>query len=212
MNLVARLRFGSGMIAAVLALLAPATLAAQTETTNDQTPIVAIATLSGSSELPSAPSERNRTTNNEVANALPAGPAMGSPTAIPASPALIVPIRNEQKIGESRPTLPKKTFLSLAALQHSAVAFDTWSTRRLVNVGGHELNPLLKPVANSDAMYPVMQIWPFAIDYLAVRMAKSNKPWMRKMWWVPQTASAASSFIIGARNVSLANSSQKLVK
>jgi hypothetical protein len=92
------------------------------------------------------------------------------------------------------------------------VAFDTWSTRRLIDAGGRELNPLLKPVAGSAALYPVMQTWPMAIDYFAARMARSNKGWVRKMWWLPQTASAASSFVIGARNVSLANNSQKLVK
>lgn len=113
---------------------------------------------------------------------------------------------------EQRPDVPKKAYYSLALLQHSAVAFDSWSTRRLVDAGGRELNPLLKPVAGSAALYPVMQTWPLALDYLGAHMARSNKSWMRKIWWLPQTASAASSFVIGARNVSLANSSQKLVK
>ena len=123
---------------------------------------------------------------------------------------MIVAVRNTST--DKRPEVPKKTFFTLALLQHSAVAFDSWSTNRLIDAGGHELNPLLKPVAGTPAIYPVMQTWPMALDYLGARMARSNKPWMRKIWWLPQTASAASSFVIGARNVSLANSSQKLVK
>lgn len=196
------MKLGAGFIVAIVLLMLPVPAAAQSNSAPRT-----IATLGGTTELPSAPSS---TRGSEVATALPAGPGIGSPAAFPPAPALITPVRNAT--GEKRPELPRKTFYSLALLQHSAVAFDAWSTRRLVDAGGRELNPLLKPIAGSAALYPVMQTWPVAIDYLAVRMARSNKPWVRKMWWVPQTACAASSFVIGARNVSLANNSQKLIK
>ena len=198
------IKLGAASIVAIVLLMLPtaATASVQSEAT-----VQTVATLGDTSELPSAPSS---TRGSEVATVPTTASAAGSPAAFPPAPALITPVRNTSR--EKRPELPKKTFYSLALLQHSAVAFDSWSTRRLVDVGGRELNPLLKPLAGSPALYPVMQTWPMAIDYLAVRMARSNKPWVRKMWWVPQTASAASSFIIGARNVSLANNSQKLVK
>ncbi len=149
MNLVARLKLGSGMLATLLALVAPAAAVAQSEAGSDQSQIVTIAT----SELPSSPSSVART---EVATSTPAGPSV-APASFPPAPALIAAVRNEQRIGQERPTLPKKKFFSLMALQHSAVAFDTWSTRRLVDSGGRELNPILKPIAHSDALYPVMQ-------------------------------------------------------
>lgn len=204
MSSVLRAKLGTGMIIALLVFL----VASASATPQNPTTAATVSTLYGSPELPSAPSS----SRTEVANALPSGPGLGSPASTAPAPAMIAPVRNEAKITSERPTLPKKTFISLAMLQHSAVAFDSWSTRNLVENGGRELNPVLRPFANSNALYPVMQTWPTVIDYFAARMARSNKPWVRRMWWVPQTASAASSFVIGARNVSLANSSLKSIK
>lgn len=203
------MKSGAVLITTIFALLLsiPASASMQSESATS-----AVTGFTTSTEIATASPSSVRGEHSEIAT-LPSGPGIGSPAEFPAAPALIAPVRNERKtLSESRPELPKKTFFSLALLQHSAVAFDTWSTRRLVDAGGRELNPLLKPVAHSGALYPVMQTWPVAIDYMAARMARSNKPWMRKMWWVPQTVSAASSIVIGVRNVSLANSSQKLVK
>jgi hypothetical protein len=200
---------GAFLIATTFALLLsiPASASMQSESTT-----AAVTGFTTSTEIASAVSSPARGENPEIAT-LPSGPGIGLPAEFPAAPAMIAPVRNERKINsESRPQLPKKAFFSLALLNHSAVAFDTWSTRRLVDSGGRELNPLLKPVAHSGALYPVMQTWPVAIDYMAAKMARSKKPWMRKMWWVPQTVSAASSIVIGFRNVSLANSSHSLVK
>lgn len=186
----------------MLALAAPVHAVAQSETA-----AVNVADSDNPADIASTGSSSSRPDHAEVAANLPAGPTMGSPAALPA-PALMV--RNDQKISpEKRPELPKKTYFTLAVLSHSAVAFDSYSTRRLVNAGGSELNPVLRPLADSNALYAVMQIWPTAMDYLGARMARSRKPWVRKMWWVPQTATAASSFVVGARNVSLANSSTK---
>lgn len=186
-----------------LALAAPAYAVAQSEPA-----AVTVADLANATDIGPG-SSSSRPDRTEVASNLPAGPTMGSPAALPA-PALVAPVRNEQKLsGERRPELPKKTFFTLALLNHSAVTFDAYSTRRLVNAGGSELNPVLKPISDSNALYAVMQIWPTAMDYMGARMARSSKPWVRKMWWVPQTATAASSFVIGARNISLANSSTK---
>jgi hypothetical protein len=194
------------LIAAILglALVIPAHAVPQSESAESS-----VGTFSSASEIATADSSSVR--GAHPVSALPAGPGMGTPAATPAA-ALIAPVRNENRVTSERPTLPKKTFISLTLLNHGAVAFDSWSTRRLVDSGGRELNPLLKPIAGSNALYPVMQTWPTAIDYLAARMARSDKPWMRKMWWMPQTVSAASSIVIGFRNVSLANSSHSLVK
>lgn len=193
------------LIAAVLglALTIPASAVPQSESAEPS-----VGTFS-TTEIASADSSSVRVTH--PVSLLPSGPGLGTPAPAPAA-ALIAPLRNENRVTAERSTLPKKTFISLALLNHSAVAFDSWSTRRLVDAGGRELNPLLKPIAGSNALYPVMQAWPTAIDYLAARMARSDKPWMRKMWWMPQTVSAASSIVIGFRNVSLANSSHSLVK
>lgn len=126
--------------------------------------------------------------------ALPEGPA---PTLAVAP---VVAVRNE-----SHPILPNKQFFTLAALAHAGAAFDSWSTLRLVDRGGQEANPLVKPFADSAAIYPVMQLWPVAIDYVAMKMARSEKSWVRRMWWLPQTLSAAASFTNGFRNIALGN-------
>jgi hypothetical protein len=107
---------------------------------------------------------------------------------------------------QERPALPRKTYFTLTLLGHSGAAFDSWSTRRLIARGGEEVNPFVKPYADSAAIYPVMQAWPLAMDYVGRRMARSDKPWVRRMWWLPQTLTAAASWVNGFRNVSLANS------
>ncbi len=121
----------------------------------------------------------------------------------PSAAVLVMPVRvNDEK----RSSFTKAKFLSLTTLAHAGAAFDSWSTNRLIDRGGDEANPLVKPVAGTGAIYPIMQLWPAAMDYMALKMAHSDKPWLRKMWWLPQTLSAAASFTNGVRNVALANS------
>jgi hypothetical protein len=95
---------------------------------------------------------------------------------------------------------PKK-WMMLGAVEHGAATFDAWSTRRVIENGtGYEMNPMLKPFANSNALYGAVQAAPFAFDYLALRMLHSEHPWIRKIWWVPQSASAAASIFGGVHN------------
>ncbi len=145
--------------------------------------------------------------SSELAGDRPDTGTTGTVSSLPNSPIPIPSgvVRNSNEPVLEHAKLPKKMFFSLALLQHGAVAYDSWSTRRLIDAGGRELDPLVKPVASSNALYPVMQTWPLAIDYIAARMARSDRPWMRKMWWLPQTVSAVSSIVIASRNVSLGN-------
>ena len=89
------------------------------------------------------------------------------------------------------------------ATSHSAAVFDAWSTRRAVSDGYTEGNPLLRPFANSNAIYAATQVSPAEMDYLGHRMMTSNHPWMRKFWWVPPTAGAGFSFGAGIHNYRL---------
>ncbi|HLW97217.1 MAG TPA: hypothetical protein VKR82_01115 [Candidatus Acidoferrales bacterium] len=108
-----------------------------------------------------------------------------------------------EKAGHAR-FLPPKKWLVLSAAEHGAATFDAWSTRQVIMNGtGQELNPLLRPFANSNALYAAVQVAPFAFDYLGLRMMRSSHPWVRKMWWVPQTASTVSSFVAGAHNMNV---------
>ena len=133
------------------------------------------------------------------------GPALAAVTpsmvaaAMPAAPA-IRPIQSTPVTAR-----PGASWWALTAVQHAAVGFDSWSTRYSLSNGGVELDPLMRPFANSSALYPVMQTGPAALDYVSLRMMRSHHRWMRRMWWVPQAALATGSVISGVHNIGVAN-------
>ena len=99
--------------------------------------------------------------------------------------------------------VPRMWFV-LGAVEHGAATFDAWSTRRNVMTGAmHEANPLLRPFANSNAMYAAVQVAPVLFDLLSKQMMRNSHSWVRKSWWVPQTASTVTSIISGAHNVAI---------
>jgi hypothetical protein len=99
--------------------------------------------------------------------------------------------------------VPKMWFV-LAAIEHGAATFDAWSTRRNIMEGTmHETDPLLKPFANSNAMYAAVQITPVLLDLLSKQMLHNSHSWVRKSWWVPQSASTVASILSGAHNVAI---------
>jgi hypothetical protein len=98
----------------------------------------------------------------------------------------------------------RKIWYGLAALGHAGAAFDAWSTRRAITAGaGTEGNPMLRPFANSGALYAATQASPLLMDYLGKQMMTSRYGWVRKMWWLPQTAGAGMSLAAGAHNTAL---------
>jgi len=42
---------------------------------------------------------------------------------------------------------------------------------------------------------------PLVMDFLGKQMMMSQHKWVRKMWWLPQTAGASFSFVSGVHNV-----------
>jgi hypothetical protein len=96
----------------------------------------------------------------------------------------------------------RKMWYGLMAAGHAAAGFDAWSTRRAVSGGyGREANPFLKPFANSNAIYAAIQVSPALMDFLGKRMMVSQNPLIRKFWWLPQTAGASVSFVVGRHNL-----------
>lgn len=106
-----------------------------------------------------------------------------------------------------RPTMdlgkpPARLWRTLLIVQHGAAVFDAWSTRNAIqNDGAHELNPLFRPFAGSDAIYAATQVGSGLFDYLGHRMMTSKKGWMRRLWWVPQVAGTIGSLFSGAHNM-----------
>jgi hypothetical protein len=99
--------------------------------------------------------------------------------------------------------VPKMWFV-LGAVEHGAATFDAWSTRRNIEEGTmHEADPIMRPFANSNAMYAAVQVAPVLFDLLSKQMLHNSHSWVRKSWWVPQSASTVASILSGARNVAI---------
>jgi hypothetical protein len=98
----------------------------------------------------------------------------------------------------------QRMWLALSITQHAAAGFDSWTTCSEISSGqGQEMNPLLKPFANNDSLYVVMQITPVVLDVLAHHMMYSSHRWERRTWWLPQALGAASSFAAGGHNLTV---------
>jgi hypothetical protein len=97
-----------------------------------------------------------------------------------------------------------KMWFVLGAVEHGAATFDARSTRRNIMAGTmHETDPLMRPFANSNAMYAAVQVAPVLFDLLSRQMMRNSHSWVRKSWWVPQTASTVMSIFSGAHNVAI---------
>ncbi len=128
-------------------------------------------------------------------------PAMLQAANLPLQPLLV---RNAEPTKKPAVRLPR-TWWAFTAAQHGAATFDAWSTRQSISSGrGYERNPLMKPFADSAAIYPVIQVLPLGLDYLSRRMAQSRHSALRKTWWVPQTIATAGFVWSGVRNMRVA--------
>ena len=103
-------------------------------------------------------------------------------------------------------TRPRKAWLVLSIAEHSAATFDAYSTRLAVSRGANEADPMMQPFAHSPAIYGAIQVGPLVLDYAARRMERSQHGFLRKTWWVPQTAATGLFLFSGAHNMSVANS------
>jgi hypothetical protein len=103
-------------------------------------------------------------------------------------------------------TRPRKAWLVLSIAEHSAATFDAYSTRLAVSRGANEADPMMQPFAHSPAIYGAIQVGPLVLDYAARRMERSQHGFLRRTWWVPQTAATGLFLFSGAHNMSVANS------
>jgi hypothetical protein len=98
----------------------------------------------------------------------------------------------------------RKLWYALAFSGHGAAVFDAWSTRRAISQGyGTEGNPLLRPFSHSGAMYVATQVSPAVMDFIGKRMMVSQHKWVRRMWWLPQSAGSGVSLAAGVHKVGL---------
>jgi hypothetical protein len=104
---------------------------------------------------------------------------------------------------ESLPS--RRQWIALSIAQHAAAAFDAYSTRDAISRGAVEQDPLMRPFANSSAIYAAIQACPVALDFAARHMQRSDNNFIRRTWWVPQTISTGMFLFSGAHNLRVAN-------
>lgn len=122
-------------------------------------------------------------------------------------PLLVQPVRSSHPVQPEVKSASdhKQAWLALAALQHGSAIFDAWSTRQALSGGaGYERDILVRPFANSSAVYPALQILPLGLDLISRHMLRSSHSITRKSWWVPQTVATVGFVWCGARNVHVA--------
>ena len=99
----------------------------------------------------------------------------------------------------------RQAWLLLTATQHSSAIFDAWSTREALSSGyGYERDVLVRPFANSAAIYPALQVVPIGLDFLSRRMLRSSNSFSRRTWWVPQAMATTGFVWCGTRNLRIA--------
>lgn len=124
------------------------------------------------------------------------------------NPALTQPaiISTTANLPEKPSVKQQRIWWALTAAQHGAAGFDAWSTRKSISSGnGYERNPLMRPFANSAAIYPMIQLAPVGLDYVSQRMMRSRHGFFRKTWWLPQAVATAGFVWSGAHNLRVAN-------
>jgi hypothetical protein len=112
------------------------------------------------------------------------------------------PVRPSPVISVERPS--RRAWLALSLVQHGAAAFDAYSTRDAISHGAVESDPLMRPFAHSSAMYAANQVGPVFLDYVARRMQRSDNSFLRRIWWLPQSAAAADFIFCGVHNLHVA--------
>ncbi|MGD0962388.1 MAG: hypothetical protein ABSA57_00645 [Candidatus Acidiferrales bacterium] len=104
---------------------------------------------------------------------------------------------------ESLPS--RRKWIALSIAQHAAAAFDAYSTRDAISHGAVEQDPLMRPFANSSAVYAAIQACPVALDFAARHMQRSENIFLRRTWWVPQSVSAGMYLFSGVHNIHVAD-------
>jgi hypothetical protein len=160
----------------------------------------------------------NRTSNP---SAVPAKPAPSSPAPLDPGAVLTISLADATQSSQTFATIrlpeaapakpirvvaaeitpPRKSWLLLSIAQHGAAAFDAYTTRQTISAGAHEDDPLMRPFAHSPAIYAASQVGPTLLDYAARRMQRSQHAFLRRSWWLPQSASTALLIFCGTHNL-----------
>jgi hypothetical protein len=204
------------MILAIAALLIQPQVAPQLSISAEKIAIIqpAISAVSSSDiletsneiSLPPAPSASAEPIAATEPSALPDAPVPSPAVNAPVTIAFIKPSNPMTvSVNELAAENHRKQFVwkGLVIASSGAATFDAWTTRHAITTAGAvELNPMLKPFAGNASLYAAIQVGPALVDYVGKKMMYSRFTVVRRMWWVPQSASFVSSLFCGAHNLS----------
>ena len=160
-----------------------------------ETLIIPVISLPAAPAAPSAPSMPQPKLET-AAESSSAEPAAFQPGALALEPVKSASHRSFENRNQ------KKIWYGLVVAGHSGAAFDAWSTRRALSGNwGTEADPLMRPFAHSGAIYAATQVAPLLMDFVGRRAMVSEHPWVRRLWWVPQSVGASMSFRAAIHNV-----------
>jgi hypothetical protein len=144
----------------------------------------------------------NASTNDTAstsANALPNSDVLPTSNALPSSS--LLPDKPAPRGNFlTRPFYDKKVRL-LAELNAGAAVMDDVASRMVIESGGYERNPLMRPFVHNSgtlAVESITEVWLMA--YLGDRMKHSSHPLLRMTWWLPQTLNISGKVSGGIYN------------
>jgi hypothetical protein len=118
-----------------------------------------------------------------------------------------------QAVLPDKPT-PKGNFLTrpfydrqvmvLTEINAGTAIWDDLATRMVINRGGYERNPLLRPFVHNSgtlAAETVAEVWLTA--FVADRMKHSSRAILRKTWWLPQALNISAKLYGGINSTIL---------
>lgn len=134
-----------------------------------------------------------------------ADPSLAAPAVPEPSPFPFQPVKQAARHRYTNRN-EKITWYSLMIAGHAGAVLDAWSTRRALSGNyGREADPLMRPFAHSGTIYLATQVTPLLMDFIGRRAMMSERPWVRRLWWAPQSVSASLSFRAGVHNIGVVN-------
>ena len=96
-----------------------------------------------------------------------------------------------------------KSVAALAAMHGGAATWDGTTTRMVLDRGGYERNPFMRPFVHNSgtlAAVTVGEVWISA--FVADRMKHSRSAVLHKIWWLPQVVDISTHLAGGINNIS----------
>lgn len=92
----------------------------------------------------------------------------------------------------------------LTAINAGAATWDDIATRKVIERGGYERNPLMRPFMHNSgvlAVETIGEVW--IVAFIAERMKHSQHSLLRKAWWLPQALDISGKLFGGINSTTI---------